>query len=272
MKTKLTLLLTLLFSVGLAFAQEDGFFYVNEIEGNVIYPTDLPSTDWYKQLDFDGDGVYDVTFGWNQYKKIHLSAGSIYDWWMYTYCYSWKEGDTIASTNSSSYWCPPQQTPGEDPDITFPAGFSRDSLYAAFRKPVGDSSYVYAWVRFSIDAGELINCDWPNSVCIIHDYAFCNISDYPLRIGQTSLNWNVGEASLAPFVIYPNPTDGVVRVKGKGFATAELFSMAGQRMAVKTIPVEDGLSIDIGGLPAGVYFVSITDTDGRKSVHKVVRE
>ena len=42
----------------------------------MIYPIDLLSTDWYKQLDFDGDGVYDVTFGWNQYKKIHLSAGS----------------------------------------------------------------------------------------------------------------------------------------------------------------------------------------------------
>ncbi|MBR5082589.1 MAG: T9SS type A sorting domain-containing protein [Bacteroidales bacterium] len=32
------------------------------------------------------------------------------------------------------------------------------------------------------------------------------------------------------------------------------------------------LNIDIAVLPAGIYFVSVTDKEGRKSVQKVVKE
>ncbi len=134
----------------------------------------------------------------------------------------------------------------------------------AVRCKVGDDFY-YGWMRlyslFNISKGTLY--------IVLDKMLFCTIPNYPLVWGQTTA---IGDHIDMPFSICPNPTDGVVRVKGKGFATAELFSMAGQRMAVKTKPVEDGLSIDLGGLPAGVYFVGVTDTEGRKSVHKVVRE
>lgn len=142
---------------------------------------------------------------------------------------------------------------------------SQGSDHWGIRCRVGDDFY-YGWMRLYC-INELGST---GRYCIVLDkMLFCTIPNYPLVWGQTTA---IGDHIDTPFSIYPNPTDGVVRVKGKGFATVELFSMAGQRMAVKAMPDEDGLSIDIGGLPAGVYFVSITDTEGRKSVHKVVRE
>ena len=102
--------------------------------------------------------------------------------------------------------------------------------------------------------------------------AFCTIPDYPLLWGQTSLTENIEETESNAFTdIYPNPTTGMVTVTGENLRQAEVFNMLGQQMF--SIKGEgDELQINMVALPAGIYFVNITDEEGRRCVRKVVKE
>ena len=73
------------------------------------------------------------------------------------------------------------------------------------------------------------------------------------------------------YTLYPNPTTGLVTVKGQDLKQAEVFNTLGQSVA--TVKGKgDTLQIDLSGLPTGVYFVNVTDSEGRKCVRKVVKE
>ena len=71
--------------------------------------------------------------------------------------------------------------------------------------------------------------------------------------------------------ICPNPTNSTFIVTGTNLKSAEVINALGQRVATAEGKGET-LQIDIANLPAGVYFVSITDEEGRKCVRKVVKE
>ena len=71
--------------------------------------------------------------------------------------------------------------------------------------------------------------------------------------------------------VYPNPATGIVTIIGKDLIVAKVFNTLGQ--CVATIKGEgEQIMADLGNLPAGVYFVNITDGEGRKCVKKVVKE
>ena len=71
--------------------------------------------------------------------------------------------------------------------------------------------------------------------------------------------------------VSPNPTTGQITITGVGLKTAEVVNTFGQRM-VMVQGTGETLQIDIANLPAGVYFVNVTDEEGRKCVRKVVKE
>ena len=101
---------------------------------------------------------------------------------------------------------------------------------------------------------------------------FCSIPNYPLHWGQTSLTDDIEEFLETSFAtILPNPTTGQVTIMGRNLKSAEVFNALGQ--CVVTIKGEgEQLTLDLSNLPAGVYFVNITDGEGRKCVRKVVKE
>ena len=71
--------------------------------------------------------------------------------------------------------------------------------------------------------------------------------------------------------VYPHPATGIVTIIGKDLIVAEVFNTIGQCLA--TVKGEgEQLTMDISNLPAGVYFVNITDGEGRKCVKKVIKE
>ena len=72
-------------------------------------------------------------------------------------------------------------------------------------------------------------------------------------------------------IAYPNPTSGLVNITGHEFKAAEAFNAIGQRVVTATGEGER-LTVDLNGLPTGVYFVNITKKDGRKCVRKIVKE
>ena len=135
----------------------------------------------------------------------------------------------------------------------------------AFRRKV-DNTYYYGWF--------MMKADWVGNgmTFSIPESAYCTIPDYPLRWGQTSLNEGVEETDATAFAtLHPNPTSGQVNITGKTLRQAEVVNLLGQRVA--TVAGDgDVLHIDMTKLPEGVYFVNITDGEGRKCVRKVVKE
>ena len=77
--------------------------------------------------------------------------------------------------------------------------------------------------------------------------------------------------SLSKTSLYPNPTPGQFTISGTYLRQTEVLNTLGQRVAAATGQGET-LQIDIAELPAGVYFIRVTDEEGRTCVKKVVKE
>ena len=106
---------------------------------------------------------------------------------------------------------------------------------------------------------------------ILEKQCFCNIPEYPLVWGQTELVGIEETIPTAFATLHPNPTTGLVTITGQNLRQAEVFNTLGQH--VLTVKGEgDELHIDMATLPAGIYFVNVTDEEGRKCVRKVVKE
>ena len=71
--------------------------------------------------------------------------------------------------------------------------------------------------------------------------------------------------------LYPNPTNEQFTISGTNLKQAKVINTLGQCVA-KVKGEGEQLTVDISNLPSGVYFVNITDGEGRKCVKKVVKE
>lgn len=72
--------------------------------------------------------------------------------------------------------------------------------------------------------------------------------------------------------VYPNPSKERIVIQGINAVEVRMFNTIGQRVATATVAGGETLQVDIATLPAGVYFVNVIDTEGRKCVRKVVKE
>ena len=207
------------------------------------------------KIDFDLDGVIDFWVTGHVQHGALLPEAYVSDGW--ELCYP--EENTIFD-NDTITWC----------NYSFwPDGCFRGRY--GFRKQY-NGNYYYGWM--------ITYCDMKQKKSHIEDigrniyidkFAFCTIPNYPLHWGQTNLT-GIEENGASTFaVVHPNPTKGTVTVTGQNLRQAEIANMLGQQVATAHGTGET-LQIDISGLPAGIYFVSITDTEGRKCVRKVMKE
>lgn len=177
---------------------------------------------------------------------------------------SLQTGDTIANCVN---WQEAMQIVYDYPYEPMPLDGYR--FYLGTRKRVGDS-FIYGWLDLQMF--------WSPELGYLHIHlygtAFSTFPDYPLMAGQTSLNWSwdVEENTTNAFAtLYPNPTNGLVTITDQELKSAEVYNTLGQCVATSTGEGER-LTVDITHLPAGVYVVNVTDTEGRKCVRKVVKE
>lgn len=129
-------------------------------------------------------------------------------------------------------------------------------------------TYYYGWAEFQ----EIRDANHERGRFHVVRTCYCTIPNYPLRWGQTSLDTDVNEQAATTFAtLHPNPTSGLVTITGQDLKTAEVFNALGQ-CVVATTGEGERLTVDLSGLPVGVYFVNIADKEGRKCVRKVVKE
>ena len=78
----------------------------------------------------------------------------------------------------------------------------------------------------------------------------------------------VGESAETAIQVWPNPTTGVLHLNAEEFEEAELFNVIGQ-LVLQAKATE---TLDLSELDNGVYFLMVSDKNGRKSVTKIIKE
>ena len=70
-------------------------------------------------------------------------------------------------------------------------------------------------------------------------------------------------------MIYPNPANDVIFVKGEEIQSVEIYNSIGVKVVSKN--VNNSESIDIADLASGMYFVRVLDKNGNISTTKIIK-
>ena len=228
------------------------------------------------ELDFDGDGETDhrIQGEYWDYHEWPLVEESLNGWETRLVGLDEIDPDTFDESDTIIPNAPNGWTQGPNYAHYYYPSLSANGIYHEHygtHKMIEGEDY-YGWYHGYGTEGRLYSGGPYEFRIYIDRIAFCTIPGYPLRWGQTSLTDGIGESELTGFVtLHPNPTNGQVTITGKDLKTAEVFNTLGQRVAIAQGEGER-MTMDISALPAGVYFVNVTDKDGRKCVRKVVKE
>ena len=212
------------------------------------------------KFDLDQDGTYDIYFD----AYYQSGAGLLVtintpspDWqWSWTY---------------ANAFVPLTDTTMIDETLRWQYGYWELAMYPefthfAFRHQTVDG-YHYGWAHIYLTRATRA---W-HTVCV-SGMGYCTLPDQPIQWGQTVLLDIVENEVSSVFAnLHPNPTTGLVTIAGENLQKAEVINLLGQKV-LSTQGEGNELRIDMAALPAGVYFVNITDKEGRKCVQKVVKK
>ena len=73
--------------------------------------------------------------------------------------------------------------------------------------------------------------------------------------------------------VYPNPTDDLlyVELSGAGIAAVALYDLQGRMVYSRTPDDLPAATVNMRNIPAGVYLLRVTDTNGKEYQQKIVR-
>ena len=273
MKKTTTLLTFLSLALG-CFAQQGEILYTKFDPDWCLESIQYAPADSIK-LDFDGDGVWDfaISMYYRRYIEIRFIPS---EGWEYRGRFT---DDTELPPAFQNQGIPESDSLVQSAPLGWtdrPIFVNGESYMCGVRKVVNDSTVYYGWfdqiwINASIPGNQNGGTPYIKQYQCVHDMAFCTIPNYPLRWGQTSLTGIEENGSAAFATVHPNPTTGLVTIVGENLNQADVVNMLGQCVATAQGKGET-LQIDISSLPAGIYFVRITDDEGRKCTHKVVKE
>lgn len=259
---RLALLIVMFALTAISFAQSPSILFT-DFEPD-IHLTIVGDTIYY---DIDGDSVVDISQQLSRVAYFYDSWWPVGDGymsspWRLAYMSADIEDDTISNL-PENMWMYGYLADFENP--TMPPSYP-DSLRKTrmcLRKAVGDD-YYYGWFNYYKEPGYTTG--------YMDCYAFCTIPNYPLRWGQLEvLGVEENEAESFAFIFFPNPTDGVFTLQGADLRQVEVCDVSGQLLLDKPIVGTD-TTVDMSGLASGIYFVRVTNKDGRQSIRKIVKE
>lgn len=294
MKTKYFLLTTvLLFSFKL-YSQQGEILYTQFVQDTCQFFKDVPGEGF--GLDMDGDSICDfVSIGdvYNAVSPMPSGFRTLSPEWKLTRCFNYHPiPDTAAGPgwmqevleyydnarlDTLSHWrdmhrFAPYVFHQPIVDTTF-----RHLIYGFRREVSGDDEerhYCYGWLECSIrwnyySPGNGAQHPQFTQVWIcINRMAYCNIPDYPLHAGQTSLT-NIEENEAHRIAkLHPNPTTGIVHIEDVECAEVQVYNTLGQMLKTS----QNTNQVSLGGLPQGVYLLRVTTKDGKVFSDKVVKE
>lgn len=140
----------------------------------------------------------------------------------------------------------------------------------ALKHDLGDDNYCYGWIKsqFKQEWGE------PN-IITIYDMAYCTVPNYPLRVGQKSLDDAVTDeiTENKAYVLFPSPAKDRLALRfnnnNESCNEIRIYSIDGRLLKTQNDNFED---IDVSNLPSGVYIMKIISGIGETFTEKFVKE
>jgi hypothetical protein len=253
-------------------AQTDGCLIVKEYspdEWHLIHETTY--------VDMDDDGEYDFRYG------VDVSSSMMAAPYIYAKngcCFHALDGEYYYFDNvfynfntqfNDSTLCWSQDSYGTAifPEHNWVGHYHLDTIsYKSGIRNGHEGEYYYGWM----EAYAVVTYNYDSVWFYLARTGYCTIPNYPLLWGQTEvIGVEENSESYEFATIHPNPTHGMVTIICDNLHQAEVVNMLGQQVLCKLCKGKE-LQIDMTALPAGIYFVNITDELGRKCVHKVVKE
>ena len=120
-----------------------------------------------------------------------------------------------------------------------------------------------------------------HGICYEDEWDDAGVFDTPLRDGDTmatrAKHTAMDTDNDATLSVYPNPTDDILFVElrgGAGIANMALYDLQGRVVGTRFIASATGASatMNMRDIPAGVYVLRVTDTDGKEYHRKIVRK
>ena len=243
---------------------------VNAQKDSIIYTDFEPDTcrfimaDSMWRIDINNDGIMDLKF--SGYVQMHVIFP------LTTMLNGWEvclpKPDTYLNSDTI-YWKVEDQW-----------GYMFEERYGfRFFK---DGDYYYGWMSVYPDYDPYATpCNYnekqsSDSKSVlgrnihIDKMAFCTIPNYPLQWGQAYME-GIDETDVTKFaIIHPNPTNGSITINGYNIKTIEVINVCGQTV-LKNSCNSNEVTIDLGNMPEGVYFIRITDDKSRKFSEKIVK-
>jgi hypothetical protein len=78
------------------------------------------------------------------------------------------------------------------------------------------------------------------------------------------------EAAAFEFSVYPNPASDVLMISGLDNGRFAVYAIDGKMVSGGNIASENQI-IDAGNLQAGIYFISVWNAAGERSVQRIVK-
>ena len=228
------------------------YFEVKDIGGiseNVLLDIDQDGATDYKLTYYFSKSTYNIlqeSCNTTKFRTVGLGGGSDTIPWSNGSETAWKTWDVLHCWNGAEEY------------------YDRIGILKVI-----DGNHYYGWIhQYGSEEQSFPFKKW----VYIDKMAFCTIPDYPLRWGQTIFT-NIDEngESTTFATLHPNPTSNLVTVTGKNLRQAKVVNMLGQ-LVLSMQGKGNELCINLAALPAGVYFVTITNEEGRKCVRKVVKD
>ena len=246
-------------------------------EGEIIYTDFEPDTvlnlvylaygiDRY--LDINNDNIYDFRFNYDAYVISNDSVVTCY----------WIGATKNGVVDEYSMWIAEDLERNKNIGRReFCHSYGRYDYNILFRTDLGNDSYCYGWVRLGFSVNEFSSISNHQPLAIIYDMAYCTVPNYPLRVGQTSIDdiaINEIEESI-DYVLFPSPGNDKITLKFNNhyYNTTDneikIYGIDGRLLKIQN---SDFDNIDISNLSSGVYIMKIYLGNGESYTEKFVKE
>ena len=249
---KLLLIITMLLATMGIKAQENYINY-NMFNPDTCFTLQYPDVFYW---DLNQDGTDDI------YYYLVLNSAGGYMTYMKPLA-NWEWSNSIRIDQYHRH--PLTDTTLIDESLYWESGSSFINLYDspewwlfAFRYQAEDGIH-YAWMHFS----SIGYCS-----CCVSGMGYCTLPDQPIRWGQTEL-LSIAESETNSLfaTVHPNPTTGQITIIGENLQKAEVFNTLGQQLLTVQGSGNE-LQINVSAFPAGIYFVAVTNSEGRRCMQR----